>query len=162
MWHMATYGTTVLPAHPSMQMVTTLKRHFWFYHPLNINWATLPFLSSSRLSFGVRFIWSPAMEADSSAFAWWASKVKSFNSVVEGGKKVRDMKELNVWKWQLSETSLSCTQVGWMAGQFNIIWASVRALCANNYLTHFSGFDFELSWGFVVAGQCQSTFFNGV
>lgn len=50
------------------------------------NKATLPFLSFVGLSFGVRFIWSPAMEANSLSFVWRASKVNSFNSVVEEKK----------------------------------------------------------------------------
>lgn len=49
----------VLPGHPSMLMVTSLKK---------ANKATLPFLSFAAVSFEVRFIKSPAMETDSLAF----------------------------------------------------------------------------------------------
>lgn len=49
------------------------------------NRATLPFLSLAGLCLGVRWMRSPAMEADSLALVRWPSKVNSFNSV--NGKK---------------------------------------------------------------------------
>lgn len=32
----------------------------------------------------------------------------------------------------------------------------------NNRPTHVSGLDFQLGWGFVVSGQCQSTLFDSM
>ena len=48
--------------------------------------------------------------------------------------------------------------------QDNLVYISefVRALLVDYSLTHLSGFDFELSWSFVVVGQYQSTFLDGV
>lgn len=49
MWHMATYGKTVLPVHPRMQMVTILKVFdFTVLETLKLGYFTISFLLWSR------------------------------------------------------------------------------------------------------------------
>lgn len=77
--YMATYGNIWLNGAPSSAKHAD-GRIFW-----KANKATLPFLSFAGLCLGVRFIWSPAMEADSLALVWRPSKVNTFNSADGGG-----------------------------------------------------------------------------
>lgn len=79
--YMVTYGSIWLNGAPSSAEHAD-GRIFW-----KANKATLPFLSFAGLCFGVRLIWSPAMEADSLSLVRRPSKVSTFNSADGGGEK---------------------------------------------------------------------------
>lgn len=57
------------------------------------NKATLPFLSFAARSFGLRFIRSPATDADTLALVWPASNVYSFISARGKEGKINNKKK---------------------------------------------------------------------